>query len=108
MRITARFDSVDAAEFAAAAVRHRPDVFDAAVREVSTERRNDNIRPLGFYTNMSTGAASGLPLPVFESHDDVSYVPIKKASVDIICRMSAASQVAAALRNHGGHDIRER
>lgn len=108
MRITARFDSVDAAEFAAAAVRHRPDVFDAAVREISSERNHSNIRPLGFFTNMSTGAASGLPLPVLEAHDDISYIPPKKASVDIICRMSAASQVAAALRNHGGHDIKER
>lgn len=111
MRITAQFYSVDDAEFAAAALRRNTDgVFDVAIREKPTgARRDGDFAPMGFFTNISTGNASGVPVPVFgdlsAGRGDDTDVP-KSAVVDVICRPSSAKLVSGILLNKGGHDLK--
>ncbi|MGN0638611.1 MAG: hypothetical protein ACI4J0_09600 [Huintestinicola sp.] len=110
MRITAQFDSVDSAEFAALAVRGLGEgIFDVSLTERRKKvHRDGDFAPMGFFTNLNTGTfqpltpVSGLVSADSESSESVS------AAVDIICRPSDAKRVVSALMNKGGHDIKAR
>ena len=110
MRITAQFDSVDSAEFAASSVRSLGEgVFDVALTERRKKvHRDGNFAPMGFFSNLNTSnfqpvaPLSGIVPADIESSESVS------AAVDIICRPSDAKKVVSALMNRGGHDIKAR
>ena len=89
MRITAQFDSVDDAEFAASAVRSLgAGIFDVSLTERRQKiHRDGSFAPMGFFTTESVSVS---------------------AAVDIICRPSDAKKVVSALMNRGGHDIKAR
>lgn len=123
MRITAQFYSADDADFAAAALRRETDgVFDVAVREKRVDpHRDGNFAPMGFFTNINTGAASSVPVAIGGTSAESSAVPVygmgddavkiypdepKSATVDVICRQSAAKKVSSILISKGGHNIR--
>ena len=108
MRITARFDSVDEAEFAASALRMNPGVFDATVREIKKDNENHSSKaPIGFFTNVNTAGALGLPVPYYGTDSsDNNYSTEKTALVDVICRPSAAQNVSSTLLSKGGHDLK--
>lgn len=123
MRITAQFYSADDADFAAAALRRETDgVFDVAVRERSTApHRGENIAPIGFFTNINAGSTSSVPMSVNGISAGASTMPVygmgddavriypeepRSATVDVICRQSAAKKVSGILVSRGGHNIR--
>ncbi|MCI7767279.1 MAG: hypothetical protein MSJ26_04765 [Oscillospiraceae bacterium] len=111
MRITAQFDTVDDAEFAAAAIKSLGEgVFDVSLTEHRKKvHRDGDFAPMGFFTNLSTGSFQ----PMTPALSDVSYSDNSSgesvsAAVDVICRPSEARRVASAIMNRGGHDIKAR
>lgn len=110
MRITAQFDSVDSAEFAASAIRGLGEgIFDVSLTERRKKvHRDGEFAPMGFFTNLNTGTfqpltpVSGIVSADVDSSESVS------AAVDIICRPSEARRVVSMLMNKGGHDIKGR
>ena len=109
MRITARFDTVDEAEFAASALRMNPGVFDATVRELKRDNGSNNSpkAPIGFFTNVNTAGALGLPVPFYGTDSsDKNNSTEKTAIVDVICRSSSAQNVSSTLLSKGGHDLK--
>ena len=110
MRITARFNTADEAEFAAAALRRSGEgIFDVTIREKPTgARRENDFAPMGFFTNISTGSTAGVPVPVYGGSNDASVWDDspKSAVVDVICRQSVSKRVSSILLSGGGHDLR--
>ncbi len=108
MRITAQFDSVDDAEFAASAVRSLgAGIFDVSLTERRQKvHRDGSFAPMGFFTNLNTSSfqpvTSLADIAVTDTTESVSV----SAAVDIICRPSDAKKVVSALMNRGGHDIK--
>lgn len=110
MRITAQFDSVDDAEFAASAVRSLgAGIFDVSLTERRQKvHRDSSFAPMGFFTNLNTSSFQPVtPLADIAVTDTAESVSVS-AAVDIICRPSDAKKVVSALMNRGGHDIKAR
>lgn len=110
MRITAQFDSVDDAEFAAAAVRSLgTGIFDVSLTERRQKvHRDGSFAPMGFFTNLNTSSFQPVtPLADMAVTDTTDSVSVS-AAVDIICRPSDAKKAVSALMNRGGHDIKAR
>lgn len=110
MRITAQFDSVDSAEFAAASVRSLGEgVFDVSLTERRKKvHRDGDFAPMGFFSNLNTSNFQPIaPLAGIASVDSESSESVS-AAVDIICRPSEAKRVVSALMNKGGQDIKAR
>ena len=111
MRITAQFDSVDDAEFAASAIKSLGEgVFDVSLTEHRKKvHRDRDFAPMGFFTNLNTGSLQPLtPGLTGNVSSEVSSGESVSAAVDIICRPSEARRVASAIMNRGGHDIKAR
>ena len=111
MRITAQFDTVDDAEFAAAAIKSLGEgVFDVSLTEHRKKvHRDGDFVPMGFFTNLNTGSFQPLTPALSDvSLSDDSFGESVSAAVDIICRPSEARRVASAIMNRGGHDIKAR
>lgn len=113
MKITARFYSVDDAEFAAAAIRRNgSDIFDITINERSTGAgRDGTFAPMGFFSGIGSGSTAAMPLPVYGAISDIeqpdgNHHESKSASIEIICRASEAKRVSSAIVSHGGHDIK--
>lgn len=111
MIITARFFSSDDAEFAAATIRKNTDgIASVRICENPTGAHRDrDFAPIGFFSNMTSGNAPGIPVPLFEFYsDEVEYDPPepKAATLEIVCRPSEARRVSSVLINKGGHDLR--
>ncbi len=107
MKITAKFDSVDSAEFAAMAVRRLGEgVFDVSLSENRRKvHRDGDFAPMGLFTNLNTGTLQ--PLGVVGNISENSNTGVSaSATVDIICRPSEAKKVVSLLMNGGGHDIK--
>lgn len=108
MKITAKFYSVDDAEFAAAAIRRNSDgIFDITVNERPTNARRDReFAPMGFFSSLGTGSQSAVPVPAAELTADSNLHEAKDATIEIICRSSEAKRVGGAIISHGGHELR--
>lgn len=114
LRITANFYSSDDADFAAAALRRNTDgIASVSIHENPTGAHRDrDFAPIGFFTNLNTGNVPGVPVPDFEAFD-VNEIgrtedepEPRSASIEVICRPSAARRVRSVLVNRGGHDIK--
>lgn len=112
MIIKANFYTADEAEAAAAALRQNPEgIFDVALDLPRAENAAGEMKtPIGFFTNMSVGGVTGVPLTMYSGYnngEDSTREPHPgKATVQVICRPSAAKRVASALRSCGGQGIR--
>lgn len=111
MIIKANFYTADEAEAAAAALRQNPEgIFDVTLDLPRAENAGEMKTPIGFFTNMSVGGVTGVPLTMYSGYNNGEESTREphpgKASVQVICRPSAAKRVASALRSSGGQDIR--
>lgn len=108
MRISAQFDSVDSAEFAAAAIRNLGDgIFDVSLTEHRKKvHRDGDFAPMGFFTNLNTGSFQPLTPYTGGAFIENARTESVSAAIDIICRPSDAKRVASAIMSRGGHDIK--
>lgn len=106
MKITAEFETVDDAEFAAAAVRHLGDgIFSVNIREIPTNARRDgDFAPVAFFTNLNTGTAVSMPIATGGVTSDVNYIG-KSAVLEVICRPSETKKVVSAVVSRGGRSV---
>lgn len=108
MKISAKFYDLDDAEFAAAALRRNAEgIFDITIKESPTNAHRDGeFAPPGFYMSMSAGTSVSMPVPYITDEQTVGADEPKSASMEIICRPSAAKRVSGIIISKGGHDIK--
>lgn len=108
MKISAKFYDLDDAEFAAAALRRNAEgIYDITIKERPTgAHRDGEFASPGFYMSLSSGSAVSMPVPYItdEQTSQIEDNP-KSATMEIICRPSAAKRVSGILISKGGHDL---
>ncbi|MCM1577885.1 MAG: hypothetical protein NC078_03700 [Ruminococcus sp.] len=109
MIITAKFYTPDEAEAAAAALgMNREGIFDISLDLPPVRSNNAVTTPIGFFTNMSVGGVTGIPLTMYAppADRDIREPRPSTSSVQVICRPGEAKRVASLLRSKGGHQVR--
>lgn len=108
MIVKAKFYTPDEAEAAAAALRQNPEgIFDISLDlPAPANTPGDMKTPIGFFTNMSVGGVTGVPLSMYTPAEGTTAEPPPRTStVQVICRPGAAKRIASALRSRGGHEL---
>ncbi len=109
MIITAKFFTPDEAEAAASALRmNHEGIFDISLDLPPTRNKNEIPTPIGFFTNMSVGGVTGVPLTMYSppAERDTREPRPTTSSIQVICRPGEAKRIMGIIRSKGGHQLR--